>query len=370
MRYRPDRRPPWRRKRRPVALPARQTQSPGERPKRPAESSLFPGGDVRILTSAPDWAFNDPNKLPTFPGPPPAIGPARIDNLSERKESNGLLHPAPASPQSLEVLPTGQPGTPEVDPTASQVFRETPRQQISNEKENEMLHDNPRPASHDEPLQDEQHPETVYLEDFDPETQRVVYSALADASGRGIGPNAFFETQHIVSAPEAPAYDATETAQPDDLRASKSSKRRSADRPISVGRRHESHCTICNHPERDAIEQAFLHWWRATDLAYHFKLGNRLVVYRHAHAMNLFERRATRTQHALGYMIEQAESVTPTADSIIRAIRALSCIDQDGRWHEPRKEVLIIHQHLETPAPLLDTPVEKKSGLIPTDSTT
>lgn len=362
MRHRPDCRPPWRRKR-------RRPWAPGEGPNRTAESSLFPGGNVRILTSAPDWAFNDPNKLPTFPGPAPA-DPAKIDTLSERNESDGFLRPTPVPPQSPEVLPTGQPGTPEVDPPASQGIRETLRQQTSDERENEMLHDNSSPASHDEPLQDEQHPEPIYLEDFDPETQRVVYSALAGAPERGIGPNAFFAAHPVAPPDEAPTYEDNETTQTDELRAPKSSKRRSSGRPINIGRRHESHCTICNHPEREAIEQAFLHWWRPTDLAYHFKLGNRLVVYRHAHAMNLFERRTARTHHALGYMIEQAESVTPTADSIIRAIRALSCIDQDGRWHEPRKEVLIIHQHLETPAPLLDTPVEKKTGLIAPDSTT
>jgi hypothetical protein len=128
-------------------------------------------------------------------------------------------------------------------------------------------------------------------------------------------------------------------------------------------RRHASHCTICKHPERDAIEEAFLHWWRPVDLAAHFKLGSRLVVYRHSHALGLFQRRAARTQHALGYIIEQAESVTATADSVIRAVRVLGCLDDEGRWVEPAKRVIVTHQHL-------DTRVEKKMALIPSESAT
>lgn len=146
---------------------------------------------------------------------------------------------------------------------------------------------------------------------------------------------------------------------------------------------HEAHCSICRHPQRADIDQAFLHWWRPTDIAAHFKL-DRLTVYRHAHALGLFRRRAARTQHALGCIIEQAETVTATADSIIRAVRAHACLDENGRWHEPRKEVIVTHQYVDLreppdrpvaagkPAPrkkswlsavrkFLDTPAEQKT---------
>ncbi|MGH9734321.1 MAG: hypothetical protein ACRD8A_07010 [Candidatus Acidiferrales bacterium] len=211
----------------------------------------------------------------------------------------------------------------------------------------------------------EDEPEPIYLEDFDSHTQRVIYTALANSPERGLGPNALFASRPVALRARQTN---DPTGEPDEPPAPRRSKKRPA-KEMNINR-HESHCTICNHPERDAIDEAFLHWWRATDLAYHFKLGNRLVVYRHAHAVGLFERRTARTQHALGYIIEQAESVTPTADSIIRAVRALGCIDQNGRWHEPRKEVLITHQYIESPAPLLDTPVEKESNLISAESAT
>ncbi len=166
-----------------------------------------------------------------------------------------------------------------------------------------------------------------------------------------------------------------------------------------------AHCSICRHPERDAIEEAFLHWWRPGDIAFHFQLGHRLTVYRHAHAFRLFQRRLARTQHALGYIVEQAQHVKPTADSIIRAVRAMSCLDENGRWTEPAKHVVITHEYrdmragkkrasgepahpatsnpppaIEQPEPAelpkpaaardtqaqyLDTPIEKKEDLTP-----
>lgn len=133
-------------------------------------------------------------------------------------------------------------------------------------------------------------------------------------------------------------------------------KRRAALRPrenkdISLSH-HAARCGICNHPDRDAIEQAFLHWERPGEIAYHFGLGSRLVVYRHARALGLSQRRNERGQHALGYLIEQAPSVKPTADSIIRAVKALGCFDTDGHYREPRREILITHQVLPAVAPI------------------
>lgn len=126
---------------------------------------------------------------------------------------------------------------------------------------------------------------------------------------------------------------------------------------------HESHCTICKHQERQAIEQAFLHWWSPMEIAIHFNLGNRMVVYRHAHAFDLFQRRTARTRHALEHIVEHAEAVAPTADSVIRAVRALGCLDENGRWAEPPKRVIVTHE-------FLDTRVEKKMNLIPSQSAT
>ena len=124
---------------------------------------------------------------------------------------------------------------------------------------------------------------------------------------------------------------------------------RSDERHLSLGH-HQARCTICHHPDRESIDEAFLHWQRPTAIAHEFQLRNRRIVYRHAHALGLFHQRAAKSRRSLEFIMEQAETVTATADSIIRAVRAHSCLGEDGRWSEPRKEVLITHQLIDTHA--------------------
>jgi hypothetical protein len=330
--------------------------APGEGPPKPP-STLYPGSNVRILTTAPQWAFG-PNAPPVYPGPTPPPPEQPEERAPAKPEPVRSRTPSAPNPKDIKeivapdqdeqaVIEPIQPTQPQPDDTIN-AMREIP----SLKTEDDELKG--------ERDQDEQAPEPIYLEDLDPHTQRVVYSVMANAPELGLGPKAVFGTRSNES----------EEPEPTDLPAPEPIERRPA-KPIEM-KRHVSHCTICKHPERAAIDEAFLHWWPIADLAYHFKLGNRLVVYRHAHAMGLFETRRARTQHALGYMIEQAQTVTPTGDCIIRAIRALSCLDENGRWHEPRKEVLIMHQYLDTPAQrpnpkaqLLDTPAPALNSQAP-----
>lgn len=122
---------------------------------------------------------------------------------------------------------------------------------------------------------------------------------------------------------------------------------KSDNRDASSLRRHESHCTICKHPQRDAIDQAFLHWERPSAIADEFHLPDRAMIYRHAHALGLFRQRAAKSRHALQFIVEQADGVKATADSIIRAVRALSCLTEDGRWIEPVKRTIITHEFID-----------------------
>lgn len=109
---------------------------------------------------------------------------------------------------------------------------------------------------------------------------------------------------------------------------------------------HGIRCVICKHPDRKTIEQDFLHWRSPAEIAQEFNLGHRRGIYRHAHALGLFKQRAGQLRHGLGLIMEQAANVTPTANDIIRAVRAYSCLDEDGHWHEPTRRVIITHQHL------------------------
>jgi hypothetical protein len=110
---------------------------------------------------------------------------------------------------------------------------------------------------------------------------------------------------------------------------------------------HQIKCAICNHPDRDAIEEAFLDWTRPGDLVREFELGHRTVVYRHAHALGLFKKRAHNARFALGLLLEQSDVVKPTGNEIIRAVRAFSCIDEYGKWTDPPPPRRLIVTHLD-----------------------
>jgi hypothetical protein len=48
--------------------------------------------------------------------------------------------------------------------------------------------------------------------------------------------------------------------------------------------RHSRRCIICHHPEREAIEEEFVHWRAPWKLSQDYKLADYRTVYRHARA--------------------------------------------------------------------------------------
>ena len=110
--------------------------------------------------------------------------------------------------------------------------------------------------------------------------------------------------------------------------------------PLDLSR-HERRCSICQHPEREAIEEAFLHWRSVSEIRLEFKLPERATVYRHAHAFNLFPQRSRNLRFALGLIIEEAELVRPTAEGIVSAIRAYTRLTDAGEWVEPPAHVIV-----------------------------
>lgn len=112
---------------------------------------------------------------------------------------------------------------------------------------------------------------------------------------------------------------------------------------------HERHCTVCNSPDREAIEEGFLHWNSPYDLGREYEVGYR-AVFRHAHARGLFAMRERNMRSALGNIIERSSNVQPTADAVIRAIRAYSCLNRDGQWIEPAAHVIFSSGSAALPA--------------------
>jgi len=134
-------------------------------------------------------------------------------------------------------------------------------------------------------------------------------------------------------------------------------RRKAAARPAVDPERHERLCTVCSHPEREAIEEAFLHWRTLYDQHAERDLPSDDSICRHAHAFGLFEQRSRNMRFALENIIERSESVQATADSIIRAIRACSCLKANGEWVDPptthRVIVNVTRGDVHAPIPLL-----------------
>jgi hypothetical protein len=102
---------------------------------------------------------------------------------------------------------------------------------------------------------------------------------------------------------------------------------------------HSRKCVICRHPHRAAIEEEFVHWGSPWEIARVYNLGEYRAVYRHAHAAGLTLRRRENLHSALDMLLENTRRATISADGIIRAIRAYSCVDAMGRWVDPPTQV-------------------------------
>jgi hypothetical protein len=151
----------------------------------------------------------------------------------------------------------------------------------------------------------------------------------------------------------APAESSAEPAKPGSANASRVTRPNpNLHREVDLAH-HKVRCSICNRPDREAIDEAFLHWRRSWDLVREFKIASRTSLYRHAHALGLFERRARNMRFALSVIIEEVETVSPSADAIIHAIRAYSCLDDSGHWTEPPKRLIVSRGDLQ---PSLENP--------------
>jgi hypothetical protein len=114
--------------------------------------------------------------------------------------------------------------------------------------------------------------------------------------------------------------------------------------------RHSRRCIICHHPEREAIEEEFVHWRAPWKLSQDYKLADYRTVYRHARAAGLLLQRRERLHSALDAFVESVDDVTFTGDTILRAMRAYSCIDSHGRWTEIPTQVQFSTSHDADPS--------------------
>lgn len=111
--------------------------------------------------------------------------------------------------------------------------------------------------------------------------------------------------------------------------------------------RHSRKCSVCSHPDREAIEQDYLDWRSPDDIAESYGIAHHSAIYRHVDALGLRGRRNATMRAVLDTIIERVSSVRVTANDVIKAVRASCCLTNDGRWIEPER--VIIHQTLTNP---------------------
>jgi hypothetical protein len=103
--------------------------------------------------------------------------------------------------------------------------------------------------------------------------------------------------------------------------------------------RHESGCKVCAHPRRQEIEREFVSWKSPARITAEYKLRNRASIYRHAHAFDLFAKRARNLRAALERLIERVDEVPVNAGAIVQAITAYAKINSQGQFVERNEHV-------------------------------
>jgi hypothetical protein len=96
---------------------------------------------------------------------------------------------------------------------------------------------------------------------------------------------------------------------------------------------------VCAHSQREEIEAAFIGWRSPTAIAEEYGLTDRASVYRHAHAVGLFEKRHRNVRAALERIIERAGEVDVTASAVVAAGQAYSKINAAGQWIDRTEQV-------------------------------
>jgi hypothetical protein len=302
------------------------------------------GPNQKALKDALDWiATHDPNtpfsrliKEVHKPAPPVPEEPPKPDH-NEKVPADSEELPISAPDESVEPATNSvQAAPPEPPPSESpakipSADPEPPKQEERARKENEK-----EVAGAVDPAEESESVEDAYSQ-YDPD----------EIAAR---------IRSFIRPPQRPPVNSRRIRRVDD------------DDPVNISR-HRRLCVICNHDDRYAIDQAFLEWRRPIDIKQEFRLPDRRCVSRHARATGLFEKRARNLRAGLEKVIEESTIRPPSADSIIRAVRVYGCLDANGRWVEPPRNLIITHHTVREPRPEQNLPASEPKNLINVDPT-
>ncbi|MHB8486845.1 MAG: hypothetical protein ACYDCM_14120 [Candidatus Acidiferrales bacterium] len=105
---------------------------------------------------------------------------------------------------------------------------------------------------------------------------------------------------------------------------------------------HSRKCQICRSPHVDGIEQLYLQWESVKLICRYFQFADTDALYRHARAAGLDVLRRQNSRWVVEQFIEQWHTVKVTSSTVIRSIRALSCLDEKGRWTDPPSTHILV----------------------------
>jgi hypothetical protein len=133
---------------------------------------------------------------------------------------------------------------------------------------------------------------------------------------------------------------------------------------------HRIKCNVCTHPDRQAIDEAFLRWESPETLVTKFGIAHRSSIYRHAHATGLYAKRRRKLSSSLEFIIEHAGHVVPTAGEFFRAVKEYAQLGDEGQRvvpSKPRIITLVSDSRSETPSQ--DKPINRNIAGIESDAT-
>jgi hypothetical protein len=120
--------------------------------------------------------------------------------------------------------------------------------------------------------------------------------------------------------------------------------------------RHSRKCALCRHPALDEIERAYLGWHSAYDICRFFQIDDPDTLYRHARAAALDVARRQNVRTVVENFVERSRHVKITSSTVLHSIRALSCLDDNGRWTDPpRTHILVRGPDIRSAADLPET---------------
>ena len=102
--------------------------------------------------------------------------------------------------------------------------------------------------------------------------------------------------------------------------------------------RHSRDCRICAHADREEIDCEFCEWKPIAAIAKSRRIP-RASLYRHIHAVGLFEKRDRDIKAALARIIERGHNVRVTPASLISAIQAYAKINAEGQWVDKQENM-------------------------------